>query len=434
VTAAVASAAFRPCHLALVPALSRTPRELVAANVTSATLESIATLACPVLTGILLATANAGVAFASSAGVFLASALLGASISTAGPRRLPQVGSAQLAECLAGVRTLAVELDARLLIGLFAGQTLVRGFLNVLIVVTAIELTDIGDSGVGFLNAALGAGGVVGALGAVVLVDRRRLARPFQLGLVLWGVPIALVGAWPEAGFAAVCLALVGFGNSVLDVSGFTLIQRSVQDSVLGRVFAVFETLAIAAVGIGAIAAAPLIHGLGTRGALVAVGVFLPLLAVVFERRLAAIDAAAAPLVREVELLRSLDIFAPLPLVTLEQLATKLIPLTVPAGTEVIRQGDPGDRFYVIATGEVEVIQDGEVIAVRGPGEGVGEIALLRDIPRTATVRAKTELELFALERDVFVSAVSGHAQSARMAEEVVASRLLATRVPTAPL
>jgi hypothetical protein len=204
VTAAVASAAFRPCHLALVPALSRTPRELVAANVTSATLESIATLACPVLTGILLATANAGVAFASSAGVFLASALLGASISTAGPRRLPQVGSAQLAECLAGVRTLAVELDARLLIGLFAGQTLVRGFLNVLIVVTAIELTDIGDSGVGFLNAALGAGGVVGALGAVVLVDRRRLARPFQLGLVLRGVPIALVGAWPEAGFAAV--------------------------------------------------------------------------------------------------------------------------------------------------------------------------------------------------------------------------------------
>jgi MFS family permease len=432
--AAVASAGFRPCHLALVPALSRTPRELVAANVTSATLEGIAMLAGPALAGVLLATTSTGVVFAVSAGVFLAAALLVAGIA---PVRAPGAGSGErtrLADYLAGVRTLAVERDARLLIGLFASQTLIRGFLNVLLVVAAIELMGIGNSGVGFLNAALGAGGVIGALGAVVLVDRRRLARPFQLGLVLWGAPIALIGVWPEAGFAALCLALVGFGNSILDVSGFTLIQRSVPDAVLGRVFAVFETLAIAAVGVGAIAAAPLNDWLGTKGALVAVGAVLPVLAVVFQRRLVAIDAAAVLRTREVGLLRSLDIFAPLPLLTLEQLAAKLIPVNVPAGTELIRQGEPGDRFYVIAEGEVEIVQDGELIATKGPNEGVGEIALLRDIPRTATVRATTDLELFALERDVFVSAVSGHPQSARMADEVVASRLLATRVPTAPL
>jgi MFS family permease len=434
VVAAIASAGFLPCHLALVPTLSRTPRELVAANVTSATLESIATLVGPLLAGLLLAATGPGTVFAASAGVFLVAALLVAGISPAEARGSPKTGRGRLAEYLAGVRTLAEQKDARLLIGLFAGQTLVRGFLNVLIVVVAIELMVIGDPGVGYLTAALGAGGVVGALGAVVLVDRNRLAGPFQLGLILWGAPIALIGVWPEAGFAAVCLALVGFGNSILDVSGYTLIQRSVPDAVLGRVFAVFETLAIAAIGIGAVAAAPLIAGLGTQTALIVVGAFLPLLAVIFRRRLVAIDAGAVRYAPEVELVRSLDIFAPLPLVTIEQLAAQMAPLTVPPGTELIRQGDPGDRFYVIAEGEVEIIQDGRLVAVRGGGDGVGEIALLRNVPRTATVRAATELRLYVLEGEVFVSAVSGNPLSARTADEIVASRLSAPRVPTAPL
>lgn len=434
VVATVATAAFRPCHLALVPALSRTPRELVAANVSSATLESLATLAGPAVAGILLATTSEGVVFAASAGVFLAAALLMTGISIGDVVRGPRSRKAPVEELLAGVRTLAVERDARLFIGLFAAQTLVRGFLNVLIVVAALELMDIGDSGVGFLNAALGAGGVLGGLGAVVLVERRRLARFFQAGLALWGVPIALIGVWPEAAFSLVCLAAVGLGNSLLDVSGFTLIQRGVQDSVLGRVFGVFEMLCIAAVGIGSIAAAPLIDGLGTRGAFVAVGGFLLVLAVVFARRFGAIDAAAMPPKAELELLRSLPVFAPLPLVTLEQLASKLVPVSVPAGEEIMRQGDPGDRFYMIARGEVEVAQDGAKLTALGPGEGFGEIALLRDVPRTATVTATTDLELYALERDVFVSAVSGHAQSARTADEMVASRLLATRPPIAPL
>jgi hypothetical protein len=212
-----------------------------------------------------------------------------------------------------------------------------------------------------------------------------------------------------------------------VDVSAFTLLQRSVPDEVLARVFGAVQGLWVGTIGVGAIAAPLLIAALDIRGALIVTGALLPILATVFRHRLTALDEVPTP-ERELQLLRGIEIFAPLPPPILESLARSLVPVHVEAGREVFRQGELGDRFYIVADGEVEIVADGRVVAVTGPGGYFGEIALLRDVPRTATVRAKAEVELRALERDDFIGAVTGHAASAEAADAVVANRLSSLR------
>jgi CRP-like cAMP-binding protein len=162
----------------------------------------------------------------------------------------------------------------------------------------------------------------------------------------------------------------------------------------------------------------------GVRWALAATGILLPVLALASWARLRGIDERAVVPERELELLRSLPLFAPLPPATLEHLARSLVPVEASTGTEVTRQGDVGDRFYLVDKGELGVTIDGEVASTLGPGDHFGEIALLRDVPRTATVTARTDASLLALERDEFVSAVTGHPASLEAADAVVAARL----------
>jgi CRP-like cAMP-binding protein len=158
----------------------------------------------------------------------------------------------------------------------------------------------------------------------------------------------------------------------------------------------------------------------------------MPAFAAIFWRRLLAIDRAHARPERELDLLHGVSIFAPLPESTLEQVTSKLERIRLPAGRDVFRQGDPGDRFYVIAEGEVEVMVDGTSAGTLGPRESFGEIALLRDIPRTATVTTRIDVELYALARDDFIAPVTGHAPSLDAADAVVAARLGSLR-PGAP-
>lgn len=423
--AAVAGALVRPATLSLVPSLARTPHELVAANVSSSTLEGLGTFIGPALGGVLAASAGVDVAVAVAAGVnLLCAALVG------GVRREGEVASRKRVErsvreeLLGGVRTLAREPRPRLIVLLFNSQTVVRGLLNVLLVVAAIELLGIGESGVGWLNAALGLGGLLGGLAAVGLVARRRLAGIFGAGLVLWGAPIALVGAWPRAGWAMVCLGIVGVGNAVLDVSGFTLLHRTVDEHVLGRVFGVFEIGCALGVALGSVAGSVLVDAVGIRIALVASGLVLPTLALVTLQALRRIDAASDVPERELALLAEVPLFAPLPPTTLERLATRLVLVPVPSGTVVIEQGTPGDRFYLIASGEVDVTRDGAHVRTLGSGDYVGEIALLQEVPRVATCTARTAVELYALERDVFVAAVGGDLRSTTGVEGVMDRRL----------
>jgi predicted MFS family arabinose efflux permease len=419
---AVCSAPYRPSQWALTPSLARTPEELVAANAVASTLESLAGVAGPALGGILVALTDPGPVFATAAALFLVGAVLVAGIRT--EAKPSEASGALLEEALVGFRTLAREPNPRLLIGLFGAQTLVRGALNVLIVVAALELLDMGESGVGFLNAAFGVGGLLGAFAALGLAGRRRLAHPFGLGLLLWGAPIALVGFWVEPTLALLWLAVVGAGNSVLDVAGFTLVQRIVDDRVLARVFGVLETMAMAAVGLGSLATPLLVDAVGGRTALVVIGSLLPALALLFWRRFGEIDAAAEVPTAELGVLRSVELFAPLPAPTLERLASRLVRLEFPAAAVIAAEGDPGDRFYILAEGQVEVRKGDRLLNTLGPGDFFGEIALLRDVPRTATVAAVTPVTVYALDREEFVGAVSGHPQSTRTADAVVGTRL----------
>jgi MFS family permease len=424
--AALVSTALRPTQWALMPSLARTPQELTATNAASSLLEGLAVLAGPAIGGLILAAGSEGPVFALSAGLALWAAVLVGRVNVSSAREPAGVGATRhiVEETLAGTRALKELPDARLLISLFTAQSFVRGLLNVLIVVSALGLLGMGASGVGFLNAAFGVGGLVGATAALMLVGRRELGGAFGLALVMWGLPIALIAIWTEPAAALLFLALVGAGNSVLDVSGLTLLQRIIPDDVLARVFGVLEALVIAVSGLGAILTPLLIDGLGVRGALVATGAILPVIAVVSWRRLVEIDRGAPPPAPGLELLRAIPMFAPLPPATIERLASNLALLNFPAGAVVIREGEVGDRFYVVEDGELEIRRDGVFQLTRTRGDYFGEIALLRDVPRTATVTALTDVALYALERDVFISAVTGHRLSVERAEAIVTERL----------
>jgi MFS family permease len=421
----VAATAFRPAQAALTPTLARTPEELTAANVTASTIESVGIFGGPAIGGLLLAATGAGTVFAVTAGALLWSAFLLVGVRPVTDAETPQRQVESIREeLLAGFRTIGRDKRLRVLVGLFSAQTFVDGMLNVLIVVIALKLLDTGDAGVGFLNSAVGVGGLVGAMAAAALVGRKRLAADFGLGIFIWGVPIALLAAWPNQVSALVLLGVVGIGNTIVDVSGMTLLQRSAPDEVLARVFGVLESLLLLTVGLGALVAPLLLDVLGTRGALVAAGALLPVLVLPAWRTLAAIDRAARIPTEQLELLRSNAIFAPLPPTTLEQLADALEERRVSAGEEVVRQGDHGDRFYLVGEGKLEVIIDGRPARRLGPRDSFGEIALLRDVPRTATVRAGTDALLYALERSEFLSAVTGFGPSLSAAEGVIGMRL----------
>jgi MFS family permease len=421
----VVATAFRPAQAALLPSLATRPEELTAANVASSSIESVGSFAGPALGGLMLGFTSPGVVFATTAGLYLWSALNVSRIRTEVEReREPAAEMDFRTEAAAGFRAIAHERDLRVVVFLYTSQTLVAGALNVLIVVTALQLLDIGRSGVGFLNSGIGVGGVIGALVAIALVGRRRLAQDFGFGLLFWGIPIALIGVWPNYAVAFLLLTVVGLGNTLVDVAGLTLLQRTVSDAVLARVFGVLESLILGSIGLGAIIAPALIAGLGIRTALIVAGSFLPLLALVSWRRLAQIDATTVVPEHQLALLRANSIFAPLPGSTLEHLATALDAVEFAAAETIFRQGDPGDRFYLVDRGEVEVSVDGGAPVVLGPGDYFGEIALLRGIPRTATVTARTAVDLLALDRDEFIAAVTGHAPSAEAADAVIGARL----------
>jgi MFS family permease len=415
---AVVGTAFRPAQRALLPSLARTPDELAAANVVSSLIESLGIFGGPALGGLLLAATSPGVVFACVAGSFLWSAVYVARLPEVAGR--PDASTAGLAGAVVeGLRAIAAHRAVRLIIALFALQTLVDGALGVLIVVLAFDRLHIGGSGVGFLMAAGGVGGLLGAGAAAALVGRRRLANGFGLGIVGWGAPIVLIGVWPSEWPALVLLAFVGVANTVADVAGETLLQRSVPDEILSRAFGVLESLLLAFSGLGAVLATPLYRVAGLRGALIVIGALLPVAALASRRALAAVDAASEVPARRLELLREVPFLALLPPPALELLASRAVEMHVVAGEDVLREGDLGDRFYVIEAGEVEIAG-----RTHGAGGYFGEIALLRDVPRTATVHAVTDVQLLAVERDDFIGAVTGYAPSAAAAETVIGARL----------
>ncbi len=338
-------------------------------------------------------------------------------------------------ERLAGFTTLARNAPLRVMVLLLTVQTGMFGAVQVLIVVASIDLLGLGEGGVGYLNAAIGIGAFVGAVVALTLTGAKRLSPAFLAGLAMTGLPLVVLGVWQEVGVALLVFAVIGLANSYGDVAGLTLIQRAVPDEVMARVFGVLQMLWLAAMGIGAAFAPALIAWLGTETAIVATGLVVPALVAVFAVSVARIDASApAPEADELRVLATVPIFAPLPGGSLEHLAARLVPLRVDPGTVIVREGDAGDRFYIVAEGEIEVSQYGRTVSELEAGGYFGEIALLRDVPRTATVTARTNAVLYALDREDFLSAVTGHPQSAEAAESVMSARLAGPAAAGPPL
>lgn len=426
VLVAIASTAFWPAQAALLPTVARTPKELAAANTVSSALEGLGSFVGPAACGALLALTSIEVAFAAAAASFLGAAVLVARVEVPfaeRPRSRFAIAEG-LMDALGGFRAVTTSPSITVLVAIYTSWALASGALNVLIVVAAIELLEIGEGGVGVLNAAIGVGGIVGAVASLSLADTGRFGLLLGVGMIAWSVPLALVGVWPATVLAAVFLGVLGLGNIVMDTAALTLLQRVVPDEVLARVLGLIEGLWVGGIGVGAAVVAPVITLVGIRGALVAAGLVLPLLAIVAWSSLRSMDVDADRPGAVLDLLRSIPLFAALPPAALERLAANFGELKVAEGDEIVRQDDVGDRFYLVTDGTVDVSADGRSIGTFGPGYFFGEIALLRRVPRTATVRAVTDVSLRSLDADVFVPAVVGHAAAAAAADDVVDARL----------
>lgn len=427
IAATIATTPFRSAQAALTPALARTPAELTAANAVASGVESIAVFVGPALAGVLFAVASAGVVFTITALLLVVSSVFIVLISVERKERpRHEVDASTIAtEALAGFTAIGRHPALRVMMLLLTAQTAIAGAVQVFIVVAAIELLGLGEGGVGYLNSAMGVGAFIGAAAALSLAGARRLSPAFIVGVVLAGLPLVAIGINPEVVVAVIVLGILGAGVSLVDISGLTLVQRAVPDDVLARVFGVIQMLWLASMGVGAALVPPLISLLGIKGALIATGTVLPALAVALGSKVARIDATAvAPEAEELRILASVPIFAPLPGGSLEHLAARLVPLRVEPGTVIVRERDAGDRFYIVAEGSLEVSQDGFPVTELNAGDYFGEIALIRDVARTATVTARTAVVLYALDREDFLAAVTGHPPSAEAAETVVSARL----------
>jgi MFS family permease len=423
VTSTVISASYPPAQAALLPSLVDSPDELTAANLVGNTISSVAMFVGPAVGGVLLALSGPAAVFALNGALFVWSIAFVLRVpGDTAPERSEHTPF--LPELTAGFAAVIRRPALRVIVGLTAAQSLVEGALEVLLVVLAIRLLHAGPAGYGWLNTAMGIGSLVGAAAVAVFATRRRLAGGFAVGILCWGVPLAVAASATSLPPGLLLIGVVGAGVTVVPVYGTTLLQRAADKDVMGRVFAVLEGMIMGAMGLGALVAPGLVDLLGARAALLATGAFLPVLLVPLWPSLRRIDAESEPATEPLALLRGIAFLAELPEPVLERLAAGATAVTAASGQPVVSRGDPGHHFYVIAAGEAELeLEDGQRREL-AKGDSFGEIALLRDVPRTATVRAVDELRLYAVARNDFLAAVTGHAPTLEAAESVVVSRL----------
>jgi MFS family permease len=414
-------AALRPTLQAMVPTLVTSPADLVAANSAYATIEALGTVLGPGLCAAFLGVAGAPGVLGVLAVLFGVAAVVSASIRT--PFRPVKQARASARDAwlapLAGFRVLARP-GLRLAISLFLGQTTMRGLLNVFVVLVATSMTGGSEASAGGLFIAMGVGGLVGSAVALGL-GPRRASRWIAIGIALWGLPVVAIGIWPEATAASIALAVLGFGNALLDVSGYTLVNRLVPDHLAGRAWGAFSALGAAVVALGSLAAPFLVSSFGLAGSMVLTGAVLALTPVLTWRWLSRLDGLASGRTEDVELLRRVPLFAAMSLVGIERLARGARAQERAAGEVIVRQGDPAVEFYVVAEGAAVVSRDGRDVRQLGPAEAFGEIALLDPGPRTATVTTAAPTRLLVLDRDGFVAAVSGHRPTDDLARRGVA-------------
>ena len=424
----------RPTQSGLLPALVRTPEELTAARVMAGWSEGSATLAGPALAGAVVTASGTGAALGVMAGLGVLSLLLGIRVArtdgrpASGPEPADPGDAARPAGVLADTWSTLVatlgEPRIRVLLVLTTFFYVLTGALDLLYVVLAGSLLHLPAGGAGYLSAAFGTGWILAGLVTAFLVGRHPLFRTLTGSLLASVGALALIAAVPRVWPAVVLLVASGLAGAVFDTTGKTLLQRAAPADAVAGAFAVLESLLCLGLALGTVVTWVGVRAAGPQGALVAPGIVAVVLLAVLWRRLRQVDEAATVPQVEIRLLRALPIFAPLPAPALEAVARELEPVRAPAGTVVVAQGDPGDRYYAVADGELEVTQDGAVLSRVTRGAGFGEIALIRAIPRTATVTATTDVLLYSLDGDLFLETVTGNPSAVRAAGTVVDGHL----------
>jgi MFS family permease len=435
---AISLTVTRPTQGALLPELSRTPEELSAANGLSGTVEGAGVFVGPLAAALILTVGGPGLVFAVGTLAILVAALLIVSLprtaDVSDASRETQADAAASEDerpvaaaaggILDGLRALQRNGDIRLVVVLLGLRAVVIGALDVLFVLLALEVFHTGDPGAAILNGALGIGMVIGGAVSFVLIGRRRLAPALAVSAAALGGSLVVTAAFGTGVSAPFLIAFGGVGFAACDVAGRTILQRTAQDAVLGRVLGTLESIFLFGLAAGSIVAPVIAAGWGVEWALAIAGLLLPIAILIGWRGLAAIDRRTRVPERELALLRRSPIFAPLPPPELETVARRVRWLAVDPGTAVIVEGDPGDAYYLIDHGRLRVEQRGVTLRILDqPYEGFGEIALLRETPRTATVIADAPSVLVVVTRDDFLAAVTGSTPAGAAAERIIQTR-----------
>jgi MFS family permease len=435
---------FRAAQGAITPQLASTTEELTASNGTSSTLESLAIFVGPAIGAGLLAVADVEIVFLVNVASFAWSMYMVSGIRVAhaaadgaDPESLKdavadavqaeeEATEGFFAETSAGFRTIWRDKDLLITVVQGSAQTVVAGATAVFPLVMAVEILHTGAKGVGLLDSASGLAAIMGGIFAIARASKHKLGQDLTVGVFLWSFPLVLVTIWPSPVTAFAVMAFLGFANPLVDVNVFTVIQRLTPDAVLGRVFGAFETCLISTMALGSAITPVMLHLWGLRTTLAILGIAIGAVAVLGLPRMRSMDRRLeAP--AGLPLLQAIPMFGPLSPVTVDALARALVRVEITTGEVVVREGDESDRFYVIESGRVHVTaDDGHLLREEGPGDYFGEIGLLRDVARTATITAAEDTVLLALEREEFLGAVTGQGEARRLAEDVVVRRLRA--------
>lgn len=416
------AAAPRPSLQAQMPALAKTPQELTQATAAWSALDNAGFLLGSGGGGVAVALLSPGAVLAIAAGVCGAGALLAlrlpASKATAADEPAEEEGI--LAGVAGGFQALRETPVLWTPFGLLAGLVFLEGASDVQLVALALDNLDMGDGGPGALYAAWGVGGLGGGLLTLELLRRRGYGLALGLGAIVFGLGLATAGAGGIP-LALIALLPAGLAFALVETAAMGLVPRCADDVVVGRVYGLFELTYAVGGGAGALAAPLLVDWLGAPGSMAAVGCGYALMGLVAWGSLARLDRGQEEATGVRELLRGVPFMTPLPLPRLERLVRNARPVAVRAGETIIAKGDDGEEFFVIEAGTVDIVEYGHT---QSAGEGFGEIALIRDIPRTATVRAATDVRLRSLSRPAFLAAITQHGEAERITETVVGGHL----------
>lgn len=426
--AATAISFTRPVMGTLLPNVTHAPADLVAANVVTGIIEQLGLFAGPLLAGILMAVGSPAAVFWLGAGLTGAGCLAVVSLhATQDERSSPPSGRDAVAQLFAGFAALRDARLLRLLLVFVVAAGLVRGVGDVIMVTFADERLGGGGGTSGFLGVVYGVGGLLAATAVTRLLVGSRISTPFVVAGVVSAV--GLLGLAVVSGYVTSTpgFALLGAGDALLMITAVVTIQRVAPTDVLARVFGIVEGMQMGAIALGSslVAAISSWWSLGTSLTWFGLAVAVIVAAAVVQLRrhgdrLPPVDEAV------VHRLLADPVFAPLPAPVIERLARDADMVRVEQGARIVTEGDHGDHYYLVVDGEVEITIGGRHVRLLGPGRSFGEIALLHDVPRTASATAVTDVELLTVRRDEFLTSVTGHPRSLGTASSVAETWLAA--------